>query len=123
MRNSVCVRGLTACVVTIAVLAGIVNAQVRSTSAMRVFELNSGRATFNQYDAGVVLSGISRSQLQSLVKMQPGPNGTALYFDPKLIGGDGRANPALSQFRPLPVNWDNSCICTAPASGTSTLPS
>ena len=61
----------------------------------RVFELNSGRQTFNQYDSGVVLNGITQSQLQSLIKTQPGPNGTVLYFDPKLIGSDGRANPAF----------------------------
>jgi hypothetical protein len=29
------------------------------------------------------------------VHTQPGPNATVLYLDPKLIGSDGRANPAF----------------------------
>lgn len=59
----------------------------------RPFFLTSGRSTYNQFDAGVVLNGISVGELQKLVKVRPGPNGTELYFDPKLIGPDGRANP------------------------------
>jgi hypothetical protein len=61
----------------------------------RVFQLNSGRQTVNQRDSGVVLVGITPGQLQSLVSTRPGPNGTVLFVDPKLIGSDGRSNPAL----------------------------
>ena len=61
----------------------------------RSFQLNSGRTTVNQRDSGVVLVGITSAELQSLVSTRPGPNGTVLYFDPKIIGSDGRSNPAF----------------------------
>ena len=59
----------------------------------RPFYLTSGRFTFNQYDSGVILNGISVNELQKLITLRPGPNGTELFVDPKLIGADGRANP------------------------------
>ncbi len=59
----------------------------------RPFYLTSGRLTFNQYDSGVVLNGISVADLQQMIKVGPGPNGTELFVDTKLIGADGRANP------------------------------
>jgi len=59
----------------------------------RPFYLTSGRLTLNQYDSGVVLNGISVDDLQKVIKVSPGPNGTELFVDPKLIGPDGRANP------------------------------
>lgn len=71
-----------------------ISAIVRGQSG-RVFELTSGRATVNQYDSGVVLSGITSGQLQNLIRTQPGPTGTVLYVDPSVIGSDGRANPAF----------------------------
>jgi hypothetical protein len=61
----------------------------------RVFTLNSGRANVDQYDSGVVLNGLTLQQLQQLVKVAPNSLHTIYYFDPKLIGSDGRANPAL----------------------------
>jgi Carboxypeptidase regulatory-like domain len=60
----------------------------------RPFLLSSGRQTFNQMDAGVVLNGITVDELQSMVKVSPGPIGNGVYFfDKRLIGPDGRANP------------------------------
>jgi hypothetical protein len=56
------------------------------------FFLTSGRETANEFDAGVVLNGISVKDLQKLIGLHPGPNGTMLFVDPKLVGADGRAN-------------------------------
>ena len=61
----------------------------------RPFLLTSGRQTLNQQDAGVVLNGISLAELQSMVNVRPGPDGGVYFFDERLIGSDGRANPAL----------------------------
>jgi Carboxypeptidase regulatory-like domain len=59
----------------------------------RIFRLTSGRSTFNQNDSGVILNGITREELQKMVKISPGGRlGSALFLDPKLIGSDGRAN-------------------------------
>lgn len=59
----------------------------------RAFYLTSGRSTFNQRDAGVVLNGISVKELQKLITVRPGPAGAVYYVDARLIGPDGRANP------------------------------
>jgi hypothetical protein len=60
----------------------------------RPFFLTSGRSTYNNFENGVVLApGVTVDQLQKLVGVFPGPNGTKLFFDPVLIGADGRANP------------------------------
>ncbi len=59
----------------------------------RPFLLTSDRQTVNQRDAGVILNGITVEELQKLVKVSPGPSGNVFYFDKKLIGSDGRANP------------------------------
>jgi hypothetical protein len=61
----------------------------------RPFLLTSGRQTVNQFDAGVVLRGISVDDLQKMVNVRPGPNGNVFFFDERLIGPDGRANPDL----------------------------
>jgi hypothetical protein len=61
----------------------------------RPFLLQSGRQTLNQNDAGVVLVGITEKELQDMVKVRPGPNGNVYFFDERLIGADGRANPAF----------------------------
>lgn len=74
---------------------------IRANSG-RVFQLNSGRTTVNQRDSGVVLVGITPGQLQSLVSTRPGPNGTILFLDPKIIGSDGRSNPALLTVPTIP---------------------
>jgi hypothetical protein len=59
----------------------------------RPFLLTSGRQTLNQQDAGVILNGITVDELQDMVKVRPGPNGAVYFFDERLIGEDGRANP------------------------------
>ena len=59
----------------------------------RPFFLQSGRNTFNQFDSGVVLNGITVKELQKMIKLSPGSNATMLFVDPRLIGPDGRANP------------------------------
>ncbi len=71
-------------------LSGIVRVQ-----SGRPFLLTSGRWTYNQNDAGVVLKGISVEQLQDMVKVRPGPAGSVYFFDERVIGQDGRANPDL----------------------------
>jgi hypothetical protein len=68
----------------------------------RPFLLTSGRQTFNQQDAGVVLNGITVKELQKLVKISPGTNGNVLFLDPKLIGTDGRANPQYITYPTTP---------------------
>jgi len=59
----------------------------------RPFLLTSERQTVNQRDAGVILNGITVEELQKLVTVSPVPAGNVFYFDKKLIGPDGRANP------------------------------
>lgn len=59
----------------------------------RPFLLTSGRQTFNQQDAGVILNGITVKDLQKMINVRPGPNATVFFVDDKLIGADGRANP------------------------------
>lgn len=61
----------------------------------RPFLLTSGRWTVNQQDAGVVLNGITVKDLQKMVTVRPGPNGNVFFFDERLIGADGRADPGL----------------------------
>lgn len=58
----------------------------------RPFLLTSGRATLNQYESGVI-SNVSRSELQSMVKISKSPDKKVYFFDRRLIGPDGRANP------------------------------
>jgi hypothetical protein len=41
----------------------------------------------------VILNGITVKELQKMIARGPGPNGTELFVDPRLIGADGRANP------------------------------
>ena len=71
----------------------------------RPFLLTSGRQTFNQQDAGVILNGITVADLQKMVKVSAPPSndsrfaaGNVLYLDPRLIGPDGRANPDFIRY-------------------------
>lgn len=58
------------------------------------FKLSSGRSTFNENDSGVFLNGITTGDLGKMLNNAlPGPNGTVMLADAKLIGSDGRANP------------------------------
>jgi hypothetical protein len=69
-------------------LSGIVRIQ-----SGRPFLLTSGRQTFNQQDAGVVLNGITVKDLQKMLHVRSGANGNVFFFDERLIGPDGRSNP------------------------------
>jgi hypothetical protein len=64
----------------------------------RPFLLQSGRQTLNQEDAGVILNGITVDQLQDMVNVRPGANGNVYFFDERLIGPDGRANPEFLRY-------------------------
>jgi hypothetical protein len=59
------------------------------------FRLISGSQTVNTNDSGVVLSGISRKELQGSVGVFSGSGPFVTLIDPKLLGPDGRPNPAL----------------------------
>ena len=70
-------------------LGGILTAQSGTP-----FTLTSGRQTFNQYDAGVVLvNGTTVKDLQDGLRWSNGPGFARYWIDPKFIGPDGRANP------------------------------
>jgi hypothetical protein len=61
----------------------------------RPFKLSSGRNTFNQMDAGVILNGMTTSELQDQLLVRDGPNRNKSFVDASLVGPDGRANPAI----------------------------
>ena len=54
----------------------------------------SDRGTFNQYDPGVVLTGITPNQLQSMLGVRK-TSGKVFWFPASLIGNNGAANPAF----------------------------
>jgi hypothetical protein len=56
------------------------------------FKLSSGRLTVNQSDAGVLLNGITASDLQKLVGVFKSSGPDVFFLDPKLVGSDGRAS-------------------------------
>jgi hypothetical protein len=64
----------------------------------RPFLLESERNTLNQEDAGVILNGITAEELQKMVTVSPGPDGNVYFFDRRLIGPDGRANPDFIRY-------------------------
>jgi hypothetical protein len=68
------------------------------------FRLSSGRQTFNQFDSGVVLApGVTIEEIQKMIRISPVANSVNHYWvDPKLIGADGRANPAYLQVPTTP---------------------
>ncbi len=68
----------------------------------RPFLLQSGRQTFNQFDSGVILNGITVDDLQKMVNVRPGPNGNVFFFDEALIGADGRSNGSLLTYPTTP---------------------
>jgi hypothetical protein len=58
------------------------------------FLFSGGTQTVNQSDSGIVLKGVTESQLQSQIRVRRGAAGSGMVslFDPKYISGDGRAN-------------------------------
>jgi hypothetical protein len=62
------------------------------------FRLSSSRSTVNAGDSGVVLApGVTIADIQNMVGISQGPGLNKYFVDPKLIGPDGRANPAYLQ--------------------------
>jgi hypothetical protein len=61
----------------------------------RIFSLTSGRATVNQFDSGLVLVGMSATQLQDLIKIRKLPNdatrGTVSWLPESFIDNTLRA--------------------------------
>jgi hypothetical protein len=53
-----------------------------------------GTSTVNQNDSGITLNGVTKSQLQSQIKVRPGPAGTGLVhlFDSKYYSAAGQSN-------------------------------
>jgi hypothetical protein len=88
-------------------LGGIIQLQSGSP-----FRLTSGRATVNTSDTGVfLLNGLTREALQDMITLSPGPGATNRYwFDPKLIGPDGRANPEYLGTPQIPGVWGETII-------------
>ncbi len=61
----------------------------------RPFKLTSGRDTFNQNDSGVILNGVTASQLQDMIQVSPGPNANISFVSSQLVGPDRRASTSL----------------------------
>ncbi|MBZ5623176.1 MAG: carboxypeptidase-like regulatory domain-containing protein [Acidobacteriia bacterium] len=61
----------------------------------RPFKLVSNRGTVNQYDSGVILNGLTTSQLQNMLTIRSGPSHNISFVSPALVGADGRANTAV----------------------------
>ncbi len=58
------------------------------------FKLSSGRMTVNQSDSGVVLNGLTASDLQKMVGVfKSGPD--VYFIDPKLTGDNGQADSSF----------------------------
>jgi len=70
----------------------------------RPFLLDGGRATFNQYGAGVI-SKVTRGELQAMGKIIKSPDKKVYTVDRKLIGPDGRANPEYLAPPTIPGQW------------------
>lgn len=74
----------------------------------RIFQLTSGRNTFNQNDSGIALNGLTADQLQNFTHIvkpagTPGKSTGFVYFiDPSLIAASGRANPNFLQVPSTP---------------------
>jgi hypothetical protein len=60
------------------------------------FKLSSGRGTVNQSDSGVILNGVSASELQKMVGVfRPSGRPDVFFLDPNLVGSDGRASSSF----------------------------
>ncbi len=72
-----------------------VGAIIRMQSGLP-FKLSSGRGTVNQSDSGVILNGVSASDLQKMVGVfKPSGRPDVFFLDPKLVASDGRANSSF----------------------------
>ena len=80
------------------IIAGWTLGGVLTMQSGSPFRLSSGRSTVNGGDSGVVLApGVTVEDIQKLITISPGPGFNRYFVDPKLIGPDGRANPAYLQ--------------------------
>lgn len=87
------------------VIGGWTVGSIVTAQSGRNFKLQSGYNTFNYSnatwpdasDSGVVLNGITRSQLQSKIGVYPGPNPSepTVFFPSSLLTPNGNANPSL----------------------------
>jgi hypothetical protein len=71
------------------------------------FRLISGRQTVNGSDAGVILmNGHTAEEIRQMINIRPGrlPS-ERYYFDERLIGPDGRANPEYLAPPTTPGEW------------------
>ncbi|MGH9404439.1 MAG: hypothetical protein ACRD3D_01225 [Terriglobia bacterium] len=69
------------------------------------FMLNGGTSTVTGADSGIVLSGITASQLQNSVGVYPTGNPWIDYFNPKLISSSGPASTQYLNYEITPGEW------------------
>lgn len=75
----------------------------------RPFQLTSGRSTFNQRESGVIPT-LTRQQLQSHIGVWKTPDKKVYWFDPALIGQDGRADPKYLREPSNPGEFGNTSL-------------
>jgi hypothetical protein len=81
----------------------------------RVTQLQGGRGgTFNQYDGGLILNGLTPNQLQGMLDIRTTPDGKVYWFPASLIGPDNRANPAYLQACNTPGRFCSRSFITGP---------
>jgi hypothetical protein len=86
------------------------------------FKLSSGRATVNQSDAGVILNGVTASDLQKLVGVfKPSGRSDVFFLDPKLVGSDGRASSSFLSPPPTPGQFGSFVYLHGPKFVTTDL--
>lgn len=68
--------------------------QLQSGTPFRLVSGSNPGSTVNTNDSGIILSGISRQQLQESVGVFSGSGPFVTLIDPKLLGPDGRPNPS-----------------------------
>jgi hypothetical protein len=79
------------------------------------FELTSGRATFDQYESGVQLNGITRKQLQEKVGVRyDQANKRVYYFPTDLIASNGFANSTNLAPPTTPGQWGSRVWLSGP---------
>jgi len=61
----------------------------------RPFRLGSNFDMLNQYDSGVILNGVTASQLQDMLTIRSGPNKNISFVSPSLVGSGARANASV----------------------------
>lgn len=81
----------------------------------RVFRLESGRWTVNQFDSGVILRGMTIRELRKQIKVRKDPGSRDIFFVPSnLIGPDGRSNRAILDVPTTPGERGSYIYLTGP---------